>query len=245
MITIGQLAAYAGVTVKAVRHYHKRGLLEEPPRDSSGYRRYTADHAIDLIKIKTLAEAGVPLARIKELLTAEPDRFATAMAEIDRILKKRAEELVRTRERIANLSGGDRLFVSAEVADYLDQLRELGVSERGVQMERDGWILMQSVSPGNAAIWMADKREAIRDPEFRSIYLEYDAAFNWSPDDQRLYALAERAERWLARRSGRLEGAADPVPDQTVAQLVATSAGARSPAWDRLIEIAKVRMAGN
>ncbi len=60
MITIGQLAAYAGVTIKAVRHYHKRGLLEEPPRDSSGYRRYTARHAIDLVKIKTLAEAGVP-----------------------------------------------------------------------------------------------------------------------------------------------------------------------------------------
>ncbi len=60
MITIGQLAAYAGVTIKAVRHYHQRGLLAEPPRDSSGYRRYSARHAIDLVKIKTLAEAGPP-----------------------------------------------------------------------------------------------------------------------------------------------------------------------------------------
>ena len=42
MITIGQLASYAGVTVKAVRVYHARGLLPEPPRDASGYRRYTA-----------------------------------------------------------------------------------------------------------------------------------------------------------------------------------------------------------
>jgi len=98
MITIGQLAAYAGVTIKAVRHYHQRGLLAEPPRDSSGYRRYSAEHAIDLIKIKTLAEAGVPLARIKELLATDTDDFATAMAEIDRTLKQRAEELVRTRE---------------------------------------------------------------------------------------------------------------------------------------------------
>jgi DNA-binding transcriptional MerR regulator len=55
MITIGQLAGYAGVTIKAVRHYHQRGLLAEPPRDSSGYRRYTAAHAIQLLKIKTLA----------------------------------------------------------------------------------------------------------------------------------------------------------------------------------------------
>ncbi len=181
MITIGQLAAYAGVTIKAVRHYHKRGLLEEPTRDSSGYRRYTAEQAIHLIKIKTLAEAGVPLARIKEMLTADADRFATALAEIDRTLKHRAEELVRARERIGRLSSGDRLFVRADVADYLDHLRELGVSERIVQMERDGWILLQSVSPKEAAVWIADKREALRDPEFQAIYLEFDAAFDWSP----------------------------------------------------------------
>jgi hypothetical protein len=34
---------------------------------------------------------------------------------------ERAEELLRTRERIARLRSGDRLFVSEEVADYLDQ----------------------------------------------------------------------------------------------------------------------------
>jgi DNA-binding transcriptional MerR regulator len=41
-LTIGQLAAYAHVTIKAVRHFHQRGLLQEPPRDASGYRRYGA-----------------------------------------------------------------------------------------------------------------------------------------------------------------------------------------------------------
>jgi MerR family regulatory protein len=51
MITIGQLAAYAGVTIKAIRHYHQRGLLAEPPRDSSDYRRYRAEDAIELVKI--------------------------------------------------------------------------------------------------------------------------------------------------------------------------------------------------
>jgi DNA-binding transcriptional MerR regulator len=242
-ITIGQLADYAGVTIKAVRHYHERGLLAEPPRDSSGYRRYSAQHAIHLVKIKTLAEAGVPLARIKELLTADPDRFAAAIAEIDRHLQERAEELRRTRERIARLRAGDRLFVSTEVADYLDQLHELGVSQRTVQMERDIWILLQSVSPNEAAIWIADKRDAIGDPEFRAIYLEYDTAFDWSPDDPRLYALADRTQRWLANRHGRFAGGARPVQDPTIAQLVTTSAGASSPAWNRLTEIAKERMA--
>jgi DNA-binding transcriptional MerR regulator len=239
VITIGQLADYAGVTIKAIRHYHQRGLLAEPPRDSSGYRRYSAEHAIELVKIKTLAEAGVPLARIRELLTAGPGEFAAATAEIDRNLQRRAEELIRARERITQLSAGDQLFVSAEVAGYLDQLRELGVGQRTVQMERDLWILLQSVSPKEAAIWIADKRDAIGDPEFQAIYLQYDAAFDWSPDDPRLYALAGRARRWIAGRPGPAEGGQWPVPDPAIARLIAAAPGASSPAWDRLTEIAR------
>jgi DNA-binding transcriptional MerR regulator len=242
MITIGQLAGYAGVTIKAVRHYHQRGLLEEPSRDSSGYRRYTAEHAITLIKIATLAKAGVPLDRVKELLAAEPEHFAAALIEIDASLKDRAQELLRTRERIARLRSGDRLFVSEEVADYLDQLQQLGISQRGLQTERDGWILMQSVSPKAAATWAADKRENINDPEFRAIYLEYDAAFDWSPDDPRLDALADRSARWLAaQRSGSGEEERPP-HDSAIVKLLATSLGVSSPAWDRLREIAGERM---
>jgi len=244
MITIGQLADFAGVTIKAVRHYHQRGLLEEPPRDSSGYRRYGAQHAIDLVKIKTLAEAGVPLARVKELLAADPDRFAAAITEIDRNLQERAEELVRTRGRIARLSAGDRLFVSTEVADFLEELQALGVSQRSVQMERDGWILIQAVSPKQAALWIADKREAMGDPEFRALYLEHDAAFDWSPDDPRLHSLADRTERWLASRHRRSDGGEQSVQDPAVVQVVAMLAGVSSPAWQRLAEIARERMDG-
>lgn len=240
-ITIGQLAKYAGVTIKAVRHYHKRGLLEEPPRDPSGYRRYSASHAIDLVKIKALADAGVPLARVKELLAANPGQFAAEIAEIDQKLQERLMELIRTRERIAQLSSGDRLFVSAEVAAYLDYLREIGVSQRTVQLERDLWILVQAVSPKEAAILIDDKRKAINDPEFRSIYLEYDAAFDWSPDDPRLHALADRSKRWITNQPSRSKRSEIPVLDPTIVQLVATSFGGMSPSWDRLNELAKQR----
>jgi DNA-binding transcriptional MerR regulator len=242
-ITIGQLAAYAGVTRKAVRHYHERGLLEEPSRDSSGYRRYTAEHAIKLIKIATLAKAGVPLDRVKELLAADGVSLAAALAEIDAKLKERAEELLRSRERVARLRSGDRLFVSEEVADYLDQLHELGVSQASVQLERDGWILLQSVSPKKAASLIAEKREVFGDPEFRAIYLEYDAAFEWSSDDPRLDALADRSMRWFAAQRREPRGEERPLQDQTIAQLLATLRGTSSPAWDRLTEIARKRMA--
>src|SRR2546425_9525025 len=103
MLTIGQLADYAGVTTKAIRHYHQRGLLAEPDRDSSGYRRYTAQDAIDLVKIRTLADAGVPLARIKDLLDADPDTLTAAIAEIDHNLQDRIAALRRTRDQLAQL----------------------------------------------------------------------------------------------------------------------------------------------
>ncbi len=240
-ITIGQLAKYAGVTIKAIRHYHKLGLLAEPPRDPAGYRRYSARHAIDLVKIKTLAKAGVPLARVKELLVANPDQFTAAIADIDRKLQERIAALSRTREEIVQLNSGDRLFVSAEVAAYLDHLREIGVSPRTVQLERDLWILVQAISPREAAIIVADKRAAINDPEFSAIYLAYDAAFDWSPNDPRLPALANRAKRWIANHPVKSPRSEITVLDPTIVQLVATSFGGTSPAWDRLGELAKQR----
>ena len=235
MITIGQLADYAGVTIKAVRHYHQRGLLAEPPRDASGYRRYTAEHAVELVKIRTLAEAGVPLARIDELLAAEPDRFSAAIVEIDRQLQERAAELLRTRDRLAQLNAGDRLFVSAEVSDYLEKLQRLGISQRLIRMERDGWILLRSVAPRLAAGWVADKQQAISSGEFQAIYLEYDAAFDLSPTDPRLPALAERMMRWMTNRPVPAEPPA--AGDAQLAKLIAASVGAVSPAWNRIAEL--------
>jgi DNA-binding transcriptional MerR regulator len=236
LLTIGQLAGYAGVTIKAVRVYHDRDLLPEPPRDSSGYRRYGAEHAIQLVKIRTLAEAGVPLARIKELLAAGPEQFAEAIGEIESDLRTRAEQIRRAGERIAHLHGGDRLFVSPEVAGYLERLREIGVSERTVLLERDLWILLQSVAPGQAAAWIADRLAAIADPEFRTLYVDYDAAFDWSPDDPRLRPLAERTRQWFTSRHAGAEAA----PDPTIARLAAVTAGASSPVWARIAELAKM-----
>jgi hypothetical protein len=102
---------------------------------------------------------------------------------------------------------------------------------------------MQSASPKDAAIWIADKRDAIDDPEFRALYLEYDAAFDWSPDDPRLDALADRAERWLASQSSAFKGGEPSIQDPAIVQLVATSGGPSSPAWNRLAEIANERKA--
>jgi DNA-binding transcriptional MerR regulator len=170
MLTISQLAAYAGVTVRAVRHYHQVGLLPEPERDASGYRRYGAVAVVSLIKIRTLAQAGVPLSRIAQLLEAEPPAFADAVKQIDAQLGEEIERLEASRKQIAQLAAGDSLVLPPEVAAYLGRLRELGLSERMVQGERDAWILVAARWPDRVIEWMPLKHAELDDPQIVRLY---------------------------------------------------------------------------
>ncbi|OPG13408.1 MerR family transcriptional regulator [Microbispora sp. GKU 823] len=199
MLTIGELASYAGVTVRAVRHYHARGLLPEPERDDSGYRRYDAGAVIELIKIRTLAEAGVPLARVRELLQADEEEFAAAVADIDRRLRAEIRQRQRHRERIARLASGDSLVLPPEVVAYLDRLRALGIDERIVQVERDGWILLAAHSPERVPEWMARKREQIADPRFVDFYRSLGKALDRTSDDPELVELADELAAYFTQ----------------------------------------------
>lgn len=163
MLTIGQLASYAGVTIRTVRHYHQVGLLPEPERDRSGYRTYDAGAVVRLIRIRTLADAGVPLARVQELLDADPDTFGGAVEEIDRRLRAEIRELQQHRRRIAQLGSGDTLAVPEEVSDYLELVRATGVPEELIEAERDAWILVAARYPDQIPAFMADKRAQLED----------------------------------------------------------------------------------
>src|SRR3954449_1661347 len=159
MLTIGQLATYAGVTVRAVRHYHAKGLLAEPDRDPSGYRRYDAAAVVELIRIRTLAEAGVPLSRVHELLGAGPEEFAAAVEDVDRRLRAEIRERQRHRERIAQLAAGDSLALPPEAVAYLDRLRELQLPQLMIEGERDAWILVAAQVPEHMSLYMTLKQQ--------------------------------------------------------------------------------------
>jgi len=235
MLTIGQLADYVGVTTRAVRHYHQRGLLPEPERDASGYRRYGAQAVVDLIRIKTLADAGVPLARIQALLGAEPEQFAQAIAQVDQALRRRIRDLEQQRHRIAELAAGDRLFLPDEVVGLLDDLRRLGVSQRSVHMERDGWILLSARSPQRAAEMAIQKRSSLANPEFQRLYLACDQVFDWDPADPRLDGLADDLVAFAARH--RPDSGGGGTLDDPVAVDLLSSQPGLSPAWDRLMQL--------
>jgi DNA-binding transcriptional MerR regulator len=170
MLTISQLAAYAGVTVRAVRHYHQIGLLPEPARDASGYRRYGATAVVSLIKIRTLANAGVPLSRIGQMLQADAPAFAEAVEGIDSHLRDEIERLETSRKQVAQLAAGDSLALPPEVVSYLDRLREIGASQRMVEAERDGWILVAARWPDQIPEIMPGKFAQLEDPRLVRLY---------------------------------------------------------------------------
>jgi len=243
MLTIGELASYAGVTVRAVRHYHAKGLLPEPDRDHSGYRRYDAAAVVELIRIRTLAEAGVPLARVRELLRADEAEFEAAVADIDRRLRAEIRARRETRRRIARLTAGDSLALPAEVVAFLDRLRELGVDERIVAVEREGWIPLAAHAPDRVPEWLARKRSQLDDSQLLDFYRTLGHALDWAPDDPRLTVLADDLAAYLARLTA--ERGEDYVADvdlaPPLAELMDKLAFEAAPPGRRLIELLRER----
>jgi DNA-binding transcriptional MerR regulator len=200
LLTISQLAKYVGVTVRAVRHYHALGLLPEPSRDDSGYRRYGAEAVIALTRIKTLANAGVPLLQIETLIELSADDFKAAITSIKADITERVAQLEETKQRLDALQSGDRMFVTEVIADYLKYLQQIGLSEATVAYERSAWILISALHPRYADSWATEKKAMIARPGIASLYRQLDEARNWPINDPRIAELARKVVRMLARR---------------------------------------------
>lgn len=242
MLSIGQLASYAGVTVRAVRHYHAKKLLPEPERDHSGYRSYDATAVVELIKIRTLAGAGVPLSRVRELLAADEQEFAAAIADIDRRLRAEIRERRRHRERIAQLAAGDSLALPPQVVAYLDRMRELGFRDRLIEIERDSWILISAQLPESVPALMAIKRAQLENATIRRLYLDLGDLADFAPDDPRLPELADRVAAFIEAAAAHTAGTADdePIDDDLVALLDAAFLES-FPCARRLLQLLEAR----
>lgn len=233
MITIGQLARYVGVSTKTIRVYHAKQLLPEPERDASGYRRYTAQDIVELIKIRTLAEAGVPLARIRSLKEAPDDAYRGALSQIDEDLTARIRHLKHTQRRLRELASGRARLLSTEVDQHLQQLAGFGFSARWVAMERDLWILVFATQPETAQELFRDQAEQLTNPALRKLYLDYDRAYDLEPSDPFLVGLAGQIVEATAQRYGSAT-LPEQGTDSEIPQLIQGAVNASSPAWQRL-----------
>ncbi|MFC9898242.1 MerR family transcriptional regulator [Nocardia sp. NPDC127579] len=198
-VTIGQAAAFVGITTKTVRHYHAHGLVAEPERDASGYRRYGSAELLRLVQVRTLAGAGVPLAEIAALLDADADRFAAAVAEVERDLTARIEELTARRDTLNRLTDGNRALLPDRAVALLERMPGLGFSQSEVATAREGWVLAKALVPEGFEEYLDHLEQAMQDPGFVAISLRASEVATWTPDDPRIPGLAtDMVEHYLA-----------------------------------------------
>ena len=104
-LRIGDAAKLLQVTPKAIRVYREHGLLPEPDRDASGYRRYDARTLVVLGRITRLRAAGLSLRAIRPLLPANDGGAAlrAALQDLDESLADEIEQRQRRRVLIEAL----------------------------------------------------------------------------------------------------------------------------------------------
>jgi DNA-binding transcriptional MerR regulator len=108
---VGEFAKLAGVTVRALHHYDRIGLLK-PQRGNSGFRIYDLKDLERLEQIAALKFLGIPLAEIRLLLKRGPLTLADS-------LHMQREALAEKRRLI------DRALVAIEAAEKGIQLGQM------------------------------------------------------------------------------------------------------------------------
>lgn len=97
-ITIGVLAAAAGVNVETIRFYQRKGLLPEPDRPHGSIRRYGEAELARVRFIKSAQRLGFSLDEVSELLTLED---GTHCAEARQLAEHKLRDV---REKLSDLS---------------------------------------------------------------------------------------------------------------------------------------------
>jgi DNA-binding transcriptional MerR regulator len=108
LLSIGEVAARAGVATSAVRYYERRGLLTADAR-ASGHRRYKTDTMRRLVFIGMLQDAGLALDEIDGIL------HAASVTEWKAIAARRLEALD---EQIAQLQHAREVLAAALLCRY-------------------------------------------------------------------------------------------------------------------------------
>jgi DNA-binding transcriptional MerR regulator len=198
-LRIGEVAQLLGVTPKTVRHYHRRGLIAEPPRSDSDYRLYTAQDLLRLRHIRQLQAMGLSLAQIKAIFDApDPDaQLQTVLADLRATLQA---EQARVAERIQRVTA------------YLGQESPLSEVVKPILPSPTYAILAEKLTPD---LPMTDAMRAFD----HQIFAELDS-FDWGGDYSTIWTVAARLlvddpnlRDFMVVVAGRIEAAESLEPD--------------------------------
>lgn len=193
MLKIGDTAKLVGVTPKAIRHYHKIGLLAEPARSEGGYRLYSADDLLRLRRIRRMRALGLSLRRIGEIL-GDPDVDSSLRSVLSTLLTEVESDISRLEERRERLVGLLALedleaeepptfaLVKERLGEYLTR-----VSPELLEQERKMWAILDAFE------WPEGYEEG-RDELLRYFEGDPEGYLAMFPLGERLAALADAPE---------------------------------------------------
>lgn len=193
---IGELAALAGISTRAVRHYHQLGLLPEPRRLANGYREYGLRAAVELTRIRRLTELGLSLEEIRDVLADDLGReLREVLSELDADLAEQEREIGERRARLAQLLAADELHLDDSVSqDMAALLRHIPRDVTGLMAkERELLSLLDFRGGGD----LLEKMSALAaDQEYvarvQAYYAELDELAGAALDDPRLEVMVAR-----------------------------------------------------
>ncbi|MEU7003362.1 MerR family transcriptional regulator [Nonomuraea sp. NPDC046570] len=141
---IGELAALAGVSTRAVRHYHHLGLLPEPARLTNGYRIYGLRDAVELARIRRLCELGLSLEEVRDVLADDQGRdLREVLAELDADLARQEREIHLRRTRLAALLAQERLHPDDPVSEDMAALfGKIPAAPAGLMAKEREWLAL-------------------------------------------------------------------------------------------------------
>jgi MerR family mercuric resistance operon transcriptional regulator len=117
-LTIGRLAAAAGVHVETVRYYQRRGLLAEPSRPLGGIRRYGDNDLARLQFVRRARAMGFSLDEIAGLLKLDG---AGACLHTRQLTESRLAEVRRKLKDLRRLE--------SELVELVDTCRQRGADD--------------------------------------------------------------------------------------------------------------------
>jgi len=108
-LTIGRVAATAGVNIETIRYYQRRGLLEEPAKPLGGYRNYPLEMVNRVRFIKRAQTLGFTLEDVAGLLQLSDSDACTKTRRLAArklsLIEQKIAELMTMHDALAELVG--------------------------------------------------------------------------------------------------------------------------------------------
>ena len=185
-----EFAEFAGVTVRALHHYDRLGLLK-PKRANSGYRIYRAADLERLEQIVALKFIGLPLKQIKVFL----DRDAPSLSQALRSQRAALEEKRRLLDcAIEAIGQAERELASGRKPNAAPIQRIIEVIE---MQDNTAWAEKYYTPEARAKVeqgkarWSPELQERVS-RDWTKLFQDVEAALHTDPASPEAQALAAR-----------------------------------------------------